>query len=173
MIPRKDTSSLRRLTQREVAAIHQWSHAPARPARDLLVHLGLRRGELLGLRWRAISTDIGTIRLDPRTTKGRKGRTVPIPKPLAQAILLARFDLEAVMPEVFVAHRIAVVALNWMSPTGDEGADYTRPASPQTIDRIVKRAAELASLEAPAASRATCSAGACSNASSKPARAPT
>ena len=43
---------------------------------------GMRRGEVLGLKWRHVDLEQGMIRLDPRMTKTREGRVVYLPKML-------------------------------------------------------------------------------------------
>jgi len=40
---------------------------------------GWRRGELLGLEWRQVDLEAGTVRLDPGTTKNKQGRLVYLP----------------------------------------------------------------------------------------------
>ena len=68
----------------------------------LAVYLGLRRGELLGLRWRDIDLDIGTLQIR-RTLQRIEGelrflppktrtslRTVPLPPPCVEALRLHR-----------------------------------------------------------------------------------
>jgi integrase len=52
-----------------------------RHQRPLLVigyHLGLRRGEILKLRWDQVDWAAGVIRLETQQTKGRKPRTAPL-----------------------------------------------------------------------------------------------
>jgi integrase len=41
-------------------------------------HFGMRRGEILGLRWDQVDWDGNVIRLEKRQTKGKKGRVAPL-----------------------------------------------------------------------------------------------
>ncbi len=48
------------------------------------LHTGGRHNELVGLRWRAVDLDTGTLTFEAETTKGKKRRTVPISPELAE-----------------------------------------------------------------------------------------
>lgn len=151
-LPRKDEPALRRLTQDELDAIA--AAALRMQTRDrvmvsLFVYLGMRRGEVRSLRWRSIDLDARVILISHQTAKGRKGRSVPIPKPLADILSFAVIELgaEGSHPDAFVAHHITNRPRNWLQP-GAYDPDYTRVSGVQTIDRVVKRAAELAGITA-------------------------
>ncbi len=67
------------------AAEHQKTETPyAVAAIRVLLYTGLRRGEVLGLRWRDVDMKKGTIQL--QDTKSGEGRTVPLPTPAAEAL---------------------------------------------------------------------------------------
>ncbi len=59
---------------------------PIRTMAVLGFHLGWRKSELLGLQWRNVDLDEGTIRLDPGTTKNREGRLAYLPAEALSAL---------------------------------------------------------------------------------------
>lgn len=145
-LPRKDQPQLRRLTIDEVQGIA--IAALGMRARDRVIvsifcHLGLRRAEVLALQWGDVDLDGGTLRV---TGKGRKDRLLPIPPALSQVFLLNRGDAR---DDSFIAHHITVKTEVWLDTGGVVRPDLTRPCSAQTIDRIVKRCAELAGVRNP------------------------
>lgn len=145
-LPRKDKPELRRLSSDEVQAIANAALQMRKRDRaivSLFAHLGMRRAEVLALRCGDIDLEAGTIRI---TGKGRKDRIVPIPSGLSQALL---FALDGMDDTAFVAHHITIKSEVWLESGGIVRPDLTRPCSPQTIDRIVKRAAELAGVRNP------------------------
>jgi site-specific recombinase XerD len=145
-LPRKDQPELRRLSIDEVQAIA--AAALRMPKRDRVIisvfcYLGLRRAEILALVWGDVDLEAGTLRV---TGKGRKDRLLPIPAGLAQVLLLNRDGAEDL---AFVAHHITNKTEVWLESGGVYRADMTRPCSPQTIDRVVKRCAKLAGVRNP------------------------
>lgn len=67
------------------------SHLPdfLRPLITFLYHSGWRIGEVLPLRWSQIDFNLGTVRLDPGTTKNGEGREFPF---AAEPVLVAMLD---------------------------------------------------------------------------------
>lgn len=145
-LPRKDKPEPRRLTMDEVTAIANAAlqmRTRDRLVVSILAYLGLRRAEVLQLRWSAVDLEAGTLLVHG---KGRKQRLIPIPAGLAQILLLARADA---LDEHFIAHRINVKTETWLESGGVYRPVMTQPASAQTIDRIVKRCAQSAGVKNP------------------------
>lgn len=145
-LPRKDKPELRRLSIDEVQAIAAAALQMRKRDRaivSLFAYLGMRRAEVLALRQGDIDLEAGTLRI---TGKGRKDRVVPIPSGLAEILLLTR---DGAADTAYVAHHITVKAEVWLESGGIVRPDLSRPCSAQTIDRVVKRAAELAGVRNP------------------------
>lgn len=152
-LPRKDSPSLRRLSVDEVSAIERASirlQTRDRVIVNLFVHLGMRRGEVLALRWQHVDLEAREIYIDHTTAKGRKGRVVPIPDALYDVLSFARVELgtDGSARNSYVAHHVTNRPRNWLQPGAYE-PDYRRPAAPLTVDRIIKRAAQLADVSEP------------------------
>lgn len=140
-LPRKDKPQLRRLSIEEVQAIQRTAlqlRTRDRLVVSILAYLGLRRAELLQLRWEDVDLEAGTLLIHG---KGRKDRIVPIPVGLAEILLLGKEKAEE---GHFIAHRINVKTETWLDSGGVYRPVYSKPAAPQTIDRIIKRCAERA-----------------------------
>lgn len=145
-LPRKDKPQLRRLTMDEVQSIAEAAlrmRTRDRLAVSILAYLGLRRAELLQLRWSDVDLEAGTLLIHG---KGRKDRLVPIPAGLSEILLFGR---EGAEDEHFIAHRIVVKTETWLESGGVYRPVMTLPAAAQTIDRIVKRCAQSAGVRNP------------------------
>jgi integrase len=62
-------------------------------------HVGTRLGELLKLRWSAVDFACNQIRLNPGTTKNKKGRTLPIYGHMRQCLITQKAVLDAKYPK--------------------------------------------------------------------------
>ena len=60
----------------ETTGAHQ-AQAHSAPLRSLRLPTGWRKEEILGLTWDRVDFDEGWVRLEPGTTKNRKGRAFP------------------------------------------------------------------------------------------------
>jgi integrase len=142
VLPRKDQPELRRLTPGEVAAILDAPVDPiTRTAVHVLAYTGLRRGELMALRWGDIDLLAGTLRVDHRTAKGRKGRLIPIPPPLVDHLAETK-DARGRHAEddCYVFPRRD--GFQFVDP--DRLIRWREPASDNAVDRAVKDAARAA-----------------------------
>src|SRR5437773_2498780 len=61
----------------EFAAVLQKLRPELRPVAEFALLTGWRRGEVLGLRWRQVDFTVGTVRLEPGSTKNDEARTFP------------------------------------------------------------------------------------------------
>lgn len=142
-LPRKDEPEFRRLNTTEVEAmISASSDDRVRLSVLILARLGLRRSELMALRWMHVDLVNATMTVDHATAKGRKGRTIPLPRDLVD--LLARtMDQRGdqnTRPNLFVIpYRRGG---QWQ--TEAERTDYTRGISDNSVDFLVKKAAKAA-----------------------------
>lgn len=75
------------LTAAECAALLDACPAFLRNLVATAIRTGLRRGELLALRWRSVDLDRGEIVVEPATEKAGRGRVVPIGRVLREALL--------------------------------------------------------------------------------------
>ncbi|MBM4354522.1 MAG: hypothetical protein FJ109_12160 [Deltaproteobacteria bacterium] len=86
---REDNSRVRYLTQEEARRLLEHCPDNIRPIVILALHTGMRRGEILGLRWDDIDFGARTIHL--RRTKNGRPRDVPMTETVARMLL----DLKA------------------------------------------------------------------------------
>ncbi|MBC7107125.1 MAG: site-specific integrase, partial [Firmicutes bacterium] len=97
--PRVERREIQVLTEEEVGRFLEAARGYRLfPAFHLLVGSGLRRGELLGLRWQDVNLEAGTVTVErslvatrtgpvfqePKTRSGR--RTVPLPRPVVRSL---------------------------------------------------------------------------------------
>jgi integrase len=77
------------------------SHLPAhlRPLVTIAYWTGWRKGELLGLEWRQVDLERGTVSLDPGTTKNKDGRLVFLPEEALEALRAWRDETEKLQRE--------------------------------------------------------------------------
>src|SRR5688572_25821428 len=61
----------------EFEAVRSNMPAPLRPVLTFAYVTGWRKAEILGLQWRQVDLNAGTVTLDPGTTKNSEGRTFP------------------------------------------------------------------------------------------------
>lgn len=148
-LPQKDEPEFRRLTTAEVEAmVAAPSDDRARLAVLILARLGLRRQELMSLRWMHVDLVNATVVIDHQTAKGRKGRTIPLPTDLVDALARAKDDRgdENTRPAMFVIpYRRGG---QWQ--TEAERTDYTRGIADNAVDRLVKKAARAGRISNPA-----------------------
>ena len=88
-IPRRAKTEPRYLTEAELKRFAE-TPSPHRAAWLLLAYLGLRRAELLALRWEDVNLTDQVITV--RNGKGKKDRILPIPEALRQALEEARAE---------------------------------------------------------------------------------
>lgn len=141
-LPRRDKPALRRLSADEVDAMLAADVDERRlTVVWILAYTGIRRGELLALRWRDVDLVHASLRIDHRTAKGRKGRVIPL-----HADLVARLALAKDARGAGAADRCYVLPHRRRAQfiPEDERIVWNEPSSGQTIDRIVKQTAEAA-----------------------------
>lgn len=151
-LPRKDEPALRRLNHDEVRAMLDATSGRDHVAIALFAMLGLRLGEVLALQWADVDLDGAELRVDHRTAKGRKGRTVPIPHALVMILIRAKMQREAHRPGAAAPHCFVVYRRKPGGPdlmTRDEIEQYERGAKDKTIHALVKRAARAAEVRDP------------------------
>ncbi len=78
------------LAEVDVRAVATHLPPPLRPAAWFAYYTGWRKGEVLGLRWKAVDPAQGEVRLEPGETKNGRGRVFPFAAVPALAALLAR-----------------------------------------------------------------------------------
>lgn len=151
-LPRKDAPALRRLSESEVDAMLAASEGRDHVALAIFSMLGLRLSEVIALTWADVDLDGAELRIDHRTAKGRKGRTVPIPHALVMILIRAKLTREAhrpgaAAPACFVVYRRKPGGPDLM--TRDEIEQYERACKDKTIHALVKRAARAAGIRDP------------------------
>lgn len=144
ILPRRDEPVLRRLNHAEVEAI--LTAAAQMPERSALVvklfaHLGVRRSEVVLMRWR--DADLVEATLIVRG-KGRKARVVPIPAPLLDQLAVSKQARNAADDDYLLPLRRRG---GFVDP--DSMIQPDRPSTGATIDAIVKEAARLAGVQRP------------------------
>jgi integrase len=146
-LPRKDDPALRRLTPAEVAAMLQADiDEVTGTAVWVLAFLGLRRAELMALRWAHVDLVGGTATIDHRTAKGRKGRTIPIPPALVTRLAWAReLRADGAADDCYVLPRRD--GYQFVDP--NRLIRWRTPASKNAVDRAVKRVAGEAGVRYP------------------------
>jgi integrase len=70
-------------------------HTPVRPAILLAILTGMRRGELLGLRWRDVDLREGHLRVSPSASKSRRARLVMLDVCPSLTVLLDQLGRDA------------------------------------------------------------------------------
>lgn len=147
--PKKEKRARRRLTLDELAQLLSADLSE----RDKLVTwilamTGMRRGDVLNMRWRDVDTDARVVRVP--LGKGKKGREVPIPAELARLLAETRAKLEEhdeYQPGNYVCPRIrdqdVPGAGRYSRVERDKAMGVTTP------NRIVKRACALAGITEP------------------------
>lgn len=87
--------------EKELRAVLTHLEPEYRPAVEFAYLTGWRRGEVLGLTWRQVDFEAGTVRLEPGTTKNDEGRTFPfaVLPPLADLLRRQREYTERVQRE--------------------------------------------------------------------------
>lgn len=151
-LPRKDEPALRRLRQHEVDAMLGATTGRDHVAIALFAMLGPRLGEVIGLTWADVDLDAGELRIDHRTAKGRKGRTVPIPHALLMILVRAKLEREAHQPGAAAPHCFVIYRRKPGGPdlmTSDEIEQYDRACKDKSIHSLVKRAARAAGIRDP------------------------
>ena len=78
------------LTADETAALVASAPEPFRSVLLCGLHTGMRRGEILWLRWTDVDLDASTIRVSAAASKTREGRTIPLTAPLRALMRLLR-----------------------------------------------------------------------------------
>jgi integrase len=86
---RPQNARLRYLSEAEIAALVKACDDYFRPVVVVAIHTGMRRGEILGLKWRDIDLDNGIIHVEK--TKNRMRRDVP----MSETVRRLLFDLNA------------------------------------------------------------------------------
>lgn len=149
-LPRKDEPEFRRLTTTEVEAmVGASADDRVRLAVLILARLGLRRSELMALRWMHVDLVNATMTIDHATAKGRKGRTIPLPRDLVDALARTKDTRgdQNTRPSLFVIpYRRGG---QWQ--TEAERTDYARGVSDNSIDWLVKKASDAAQVANPGA----------------------
>lgn len=146
ILPRRDEPVLRRLSAAEVEAI--LAAAEQMPERSALVvklfaHLGVRRSEVVLMRWRDVDLVEATLIV---RGKGRKARVVPIPDALLDQLAVSktlRGDGAGDDCYLLPLRRRG----GFVDP--DSMIEWDRPSTGATIDAIVKEAARLAAVQRP------------------------
>ena len=147
--PKKQKVARRRLSDDELERILQ----SASSERDRLVlwmlaMTGLRRSELIGLRWSAVDFPNGSLRVV--IGKGRKGREVPLPDELLDLLRDTKAALEeqgAYNVAFYVCPRSRIVA-----PPGSKASMRVWPSlmmAANTPNKILQRAAGIAGVPQP------------------------
>lgn len=85
LFPEKDNLKERILTAAEEVRLFEASSEHLKPVLKVALHTGMRRGEILGLRWDDVDLDAGTIRVV--RTKSGKMRLIPL-----NDVLLEEFE---------------------------------------------------------------------------------
>ncbi len=145
--PRR-TSAQRRVTSEQIwteAQAHHFLTATAgddlNPLWVLALSTGLRRAELVGLRWRHLAADVTTLEIHETTTVVR-GQTVPSQGKTSAAH--RRIHLDHPVPEVLRAHRAAQERRHG-PPTPDSPVftdRHGRPLHPGRLTKAFQRLAE-------------------------------
>lgn len=151
-LPRKDEPALRRLRRSEVDAMLAATEGRDHVAIAIFAMLGLRLSEVMALQWEHVDLDSAELRIDHRTAKGRKGRTVPIPHALVMILIRAKLQREAHRPGAaaplsFVVYRRKPGGHDLMP--ADEIEQYERGCKDKSVHALVKRAARAAELRDP------------------------
>ena len=87
------------LTKEEAAGLLATCEPVLREAVDTAVHCGLRRGELLALRWRHVDFPGEQLIVEAASAKSKKARPIPIPKPLVRNLLRLREARKVLRPD--------------------------------------------------------------------------
>ncbi|PPF87150.1 hypothetical protein C5B96_04450 [Subtercola sp. Z020] len=124
----------------------------------LAVHLGLRRGEALGLRWSSIDLDSGSLRVEVslaekrvQRTNGTSGVSLQLSSPKTESSLrrlqLSGFVVDALRRQ---KHRQAIQRIEAGQHWDDSGLVFTNeyggPLYPSTVGKQVKRVERMAGL---------------------------
>lgn len=88
----RESKRTRRLQEGEAERLLPQCGAHLRAVVEAALETGMRRGEILGLRWADVQLAKGEIRLAPSATKTRTGRTIPISARLRSILDLRRRD---------------------------------------------------------------------------------
>ncbi len=99
-----------------------------RPIAFAAIHTGMRKGELLALRWRSIDLDRREMRVESATSKSGKGRTVPMTEALHARLVAARASRK----------RPALDGSDFVFVIGD-GSPLGRSALRSMFERAVER----------------------------------
>jgi len=75
---KESPSKTRFLTPEEIGRLLSACAPHLRPAVELALQTGMRRGEVIGLTWGEVDLRLGVIHLDGARTKSGKGRTIPL-----------------------------------------------------------------------------------------------
>jgi len=151
-LPRKDEPALRRLRQGEVDAMFAATSGRDHVAIAIFAMLGLRLSEVIALQWADVDLDGGELRIDHRTAKGRKGRTVPLPHALVMVLVRAKLERESHRPGAAAPHCFVVYRRRPGDPmlgTRDEIEQYEQGCKDKSIHSLVKRAARAAGVRDP------------------------
>lgn len=141
---REDGDQLNILQPAEIERLLEVAEEPYRGLYLLAVHTGMRRGELLGLRWRDIDLEVGKIQVRRSLARVRTGDRYVV----GEAPLKTRYS-RRVIDDLAPA---AIAALRELPRGDDPERDYVflsragGPIDPDTLDRAFKRHLDLASL---------------------------
>ncbi len=97
----------------EYLAVRRHLPPPYQDVLDFAYYSGWRRREITELTWDEVDTEGGVIRLDPRRSKTRTGRVLPISAPLLDVLARRRARRQAADARVF--HRDGVTVRAWRS----------------------------------------------------------
>lgn len=91
-------------------------------------HLGMRRGEILGLRWEQVDLNAGLIRLQRKQTKAKKPRVAPIYGDMRAWLEMAKAEHDAAYPDCpYVVHdkgeRVYSIKTTWNASIRRSGID--------------------------------------------------
>jgi integrase len=141
---RDDRGRLRFLTPAEVMRLLGVADEPSRTLYEVAVHTGMRRGELLGLRWRDADLERGVIHVRRSLGRQKDGDGWVVREaPLRTRASRRTIDLSPALVQTLLAF-----------PAGDDPeADYVfrspltgGPLDPDNVDRAFKRHLVLAGL---------------------------
>lgn len=143
----KKTERARRLHGDEGARLLAACGPHLRAVVECGLETGMRRGEILGLRWRDVALDVGEIRLPAGATKTKTARTIPISARLRAVLDMRRVDPagEPLPPTAFVfgteiGSRVASITTAWRAACGRAGIadlhfhDLRREAGSRWLD---------------------------------------
>lgn len=88
----RESKRTRRLQEGEAERLLPECGDHLRAVVEAALETGMRRGEILGLRWEDVQLAKGEVRLAPGATKTRTGRTIPISARLGCILQLRRLD---------------------------------------------------------------------------------